>query len=58
MGTNVVLVCEAQGLRVCLECHAALERGEDEATWLGLHLGGAEGVGCTLPASARRQPPA
>lgn len=51
----MVLVCEAQGLRVCLECHAALGRGEDEAAWLAIHLGGPEGVGCTLPVTAQRQ---
>lgn len=44
----MVLVSEAQGLRVCLECHAVLARDEDETAWLAVHLGGPAGVGCTL----------
>lgn len=47
MGTIMVLVSEAQGLRVCLECDAVLTRGDDEAAWMAEHLGGADGSGCT-----------
>lgn len=34
----MVLVNEAQGYRVCLECHEVLEGGDEEA-WLQVHLG-------------------
>lgn len=34
----MVLVNEAQGYRVCLECHDVLEGGDQEA-WLQVHLG-------------------
>ncbi len=34
----MVLVNEAQGYRVCLECHDVLEQGDEEA-WLQVHLG-------------------
>lgn len=33
----MVLVNEAQGYRVCLECHDVLEVG-DEKEWLRVHL--------------------
>lgn len=34
----MVLVNEAQGYRICLECHDVLEQGDEEA-WLQVHLG-------------------
>jgi hypothetical protein len=34
----MVLVNQAQGYRVCLECHDVL-RGGDEEQWLAIHLG-------------------
>jgi hypothetical protein len=33
----MVLVNGAQGYRVCLECHAVLEDGDEDA-WLAVHL--------------------
>ncbi len=35
----MVLVNEAAGYRVCLECHDVLEHGADEEAWLAVHLG-------------------
>lgn len=35
----MVLVNEAAGYRVCLTCHSVLSNGDDEDTWLAVHLG-------------------
>jgi hypothetical protein len=42
----MVLVNQAQGYRVCLECHDVLEQG-DEVAWLAVHLG--RNGRCTAP---------
>lgn len=48
----MVLVSEAHGRPVCLECGTVLPRGEDEETWMAIHLGGIEGSGCTVSSTA------
>ena len=35
----MVLVNEAAGYRVCLECHSVLSNGDADSTWLAAHLG-------------------
>jgi hypothetical protein len=35
----MVLVNEAAGYRICLECHSVLAKGDDEDSWLAAHLG-------------------
>lgn len=48
----MVLVSQASGRPICLECGAVLQRGEDEEAWMAVHLGDVEGAGCTVASMA------
>lgn len=47
---TMVLVNEAQGYRVCMECHEMLTARDDEYVWMQRHLG-ADGCEACVPSA-------